>query len=288
MTWLRPSGALAADGDAVSLVPAAAGWEYTGLRVVAAAAGSTTAFDLGGTEAAVIPLSGGCSIAVAGGGRWELAGRASVFAAVADVVYLPAGTRFVLETATGGEFAIATAVASAKSPGEIIHRRAADIPIEVRGAGQATRQVNGLLPAEVAGPQRLIVVEVLTPAGNWSSYPPHKHDETTTDESLLEEIYYFRVAGNGGFGLHRTYTADGQRNGAVDETVTVSDGDVYLVPYGYHGPCVAAPGYDLYYLNVMAGPERRWSVTFDPDHRWVMDTWPDQTPDPRVPMTEAP
>ncbi|MBA2336259.1 MAG: 5-deoxy-glucuronate isomerase [Acidimicrobiia bacterium] len=279
MSWLRPAGTLPGECGPVALDPTAAGWEYCGLRVVAAAAGSTTAIDLAGTEAAVVPLSGRCTIAVAGAGRFELAGRASVFAAVADVVYLPAGTRCALETATGGEFAIATAVADA--PGDVIHRPAADIPIEVRGAGQATRQVNALLPAEVAGPQRLIVVEVLTPAGNWSSYPPHKHDEATADESPLEEIYYFRVAGNRGLGLHRTYTADG----TVDETVTVADGDVYLVPYGYHGPCVAAPGYDLYYLNVMAGPERRWSISFDPDHRWVMDTWRDQTPDPRIPMT---
>lgn len=281
MTWFRPAGTLAADGDPVSLDPAGAGWEYCGLRVIAAAPGSSTGIDLDGTEAAVVPLSGACMVELDDGRRFVLTGRASVFAAVPDVMYLPPATRFSLTTGSGGEFAVATAAAD--RPGDPIHRSAAGIGIEVRGAGPASRQVNDLLPAGVPGPQRLIVVEVLTPAGNWSSYPPHKHDEATADEAALEEIYYFRVAGERGFGLHRTYTADG----AVDETVTVGDGDVYLVHRGYHGPCVAAPGYDLYYLNVMAGPERRWSICFDPAHRWVMDTWAGQAPDRRLPLTGA-
>jgi len=154
--------------------------------------------------------------------------------------------------------------------------------VDLRGAGNASRQINRLLPADVEGPHRLIVVEVLTPAGNWSSYPPHEHDQLGDDEVPLEEIYYFVVVGENGFALHRTYTADGE----IDETVTVRDDDVFLIPCGYYGPCVAAPGYDLYYLNVMAGPApgRRWLICNDPAHAWVIKTWPDQKPDPSLPL----
>lgn len=142
--------------------------------------------------------------------------------------------------------------------------------IENRGAGQSTRQVNHLLGADVVGPQRLIVVEVITPDGNWSSYPPHKHDEATESECPLEEIYYFRFNRPGAFGIHRTYTAEGE----IDETVAVHDGDAFLVPRGYHGPSAAAPGYPMYYLNVMAGPgPRAWLVSTDPDHSWLWEYW---------------
>jgi 5-deoxy-glucuronate isomerase len=125
-----------------------------------------------------------------------------------------------------------------------------------------------------------MVVEVLTPAGNWSSYPPHKHDEWAEGEVPLEEIYYYRIDGEGGFGIHRTYTTDG----SLDETVVVGDGDVFLVPRGYHGPCVAAPGYDMYYLNVMAGPQRHWLITTDPDHHWLWRAWETEKVDPRLPF----
>jgi 5-deoxy-glucuronate isomerase len=154
------------------------------------------------------------------------------------------------------------------------------VSIEVRGAGQATRVVNGLLSADVPGPQRLIVVEVITPAGNWSSYPPHKHDTWSDGEVPMEEIYYYEIAGDEGFGFHRTYTTDR----GIDQTVTVRNEDVFLVPRGYHGPCVAAPGYDMYYLNVMAGPDpqRRWLICNDPAHAWVMGEWSATEPDPRA------
>jgi 5-deoxy-glucuronate isomerase len=170
---------------------------------------------------------------------------------------------------------------------------AAAVPVEVRGAGQATRQVTNFMAPEVFdGADKLMCVEVLTPDGNWSSYPPHKHDGTDGCPATNEEIYYFRIGRTGttacsaeGFALHRTYTADGD----IDETVTVRDGDVFLIPRGYHGPCIAAPGYPLYYLNVLAGPDDERTMAFcdDPAHHWVRSEWESMALDPRCPMTGA-
>ena len=146
------------------------------------------------------------------------------------------------------------------------------MPVELRGAGNASRQVNNFCSVEAFEADALIAVEVLTPNGNWSSYPPHRHDE-------LEEIYYFEVA-RGGFAYQRVY--DG-----MDLLAEVRTGDVIELPRGYHGPSMAAPGYDLYYLNVMAGTERAWNFVDDPEHAWIRDSWADQELDPRLPMTSA-
>ena len=138
------------------------------------------------------------------------------------------------------------------------------VPVELRGAGQSTRQVTNFFSPDVwSDAEELMCVEVLTPDGNWSSYPPHKHDDSAECTAQNEEIYYFRIGRAGetdyaqdGFGLHRLYTGT-TGDGAIDETVEVRDGDVFLIPRGYHGPCVAAPGYTMYYLNVLAGPDAR-------------------------------
>jgi 5-deoxy-glucuronate isomerase len=139
---------------------------------------------------------------------------------------------------------------------------------------------------------KLNACELITPDGNWSSYPPHKHDNTEPCTVINEEIYYFRIAGRDGvlpsregFGFHRTYTGDGD----LDENVRVRDGDVFLIPRGYHGPCVAAPGYPMYYLNVLAGPAEQRSMAFcdDPAHGWVRDSWAEMPTDPRCPVTNA-
>ena len=279
MSWLHPAGSLRDGPDPLRLTPEHAGWSYCGLRVLALAPGEERTVSLGDTEGAVVPLSGSCRVS-GPDFVFDLEGRSSVFAALTDVCYLPLGTDATVSSVGGGRFALATSVAEEVRPAR--HHRAADVAVEIRGAGQASRQINGLLSADVAGPQRLIVVEVITPAGNWSSYPPHKHDEATETETPLEEIYYFEVDGGAGFALHRTYTPDG----TVDETVTVGAGDVFVIPHGYHGPTVAAPGYDLYYLNVMAGPdpERRWLICTDPDHAWLLEAWEGTTTDPRLPM----
>jgi 5-deoxy-glucuronate isomerase len=166
---------------------------------------------------------------------------------------------------------------------------AEDVPVELRGAGQSSRQVNNFCSPEAFECDRLIAVEVLTPGGNWSSYPPHKHDEAREGEVVLEEIYYFEVAaphGSPGFAYQRVY---GTPNRPVDVLAEVRTGDVVLVPHGWHGPSMAAPGYDLYYLNVMAGPgaERIWRFCDDPAHAWIRGSWQDQPADPRLPMSST-
>lgn len=273
----RPAGSLAEGPDPVRLTTTDAGWTYCGLHIVRLEPGASRSLELEGVESAIIPLEGDCKVQ-GDGVDIQLAGRPSVFDGVPDVGYLPLDAAVTVSSGTGGRFAVATARAEERRAAMLVE--SASIEVEIRGAGQATRVINGLLSADVAGPQRLMVVEVITPAGNWSSYPPHKHDEWNDAEVPIEEIYYFEIAGDAGFGLHRTYTVDG----AIDETVTVRNEDVFLIPRGYHGPCVAAPGYDMYYLNVMAGPdpERRWLICNDPDHAWVIDRWPSSPPDPRA------
>jgi 5-deoxy-glucuronate isomerase len=165
---------------------------------------------------------------------------------------------------------------------------AEDVPVELRGAGNASRQVNNLCTPDWFDADRIMVVEVLTPGGNWSSYPPHKHDEDRPDETALEEIYYFEVAahaGRPGLGYHRVY---GTAERPIDVCAQVGTGDVVVVPHGWHGPSMAAPGYHLYYLNVMAGQgERAWRFRDDPDHAWVRASWEGVVVDPRLPLTTA-
>lgn len=275
----RPAGALAAGRDPVMLTPEDAGWDWCGMMVLELAPGETRNMGLGDAEGAVVPLQGSCRVEAAGA-RFDLAGRESVFSALTDLCFVPLGSEITLSSAEGGRFCIATSRATRATDPR--YYPASGVKVDLRGAGQATRQINNLLTADVEGPDRLLVVEVLTPAGNWSSYPPHKHDELTEDETPLEEIYYFEIDGAAGFGFHRTYTLDG----GIDETATVRSGDVFLVPEGYHGPCVAAPGYHMYYLNVMAGPQpgREWLICTDPAHQWLWEAWADQLPDPRLPL----
>jgi 5-deoxy-glucuronate isomerase len=278
-----PAGTAADGADPVLVTPALAGWTYSGLRVVRLGAGTSRAIDTGEDEMAVLPLSGSCTVRV-DGERFRLEGRTSVFERVSDFAYVPRDSRFEIESDTGGEFALPMArarrrLAPAYGPAE-------RVPVEVRGAGDATRQVTNFCTPQSFATDRLSACELLTPAGNWSSFPPHKHDEARAgEEAILEEIYYFRVAGPAGFAMHRTYAADG----AFDVTVTIADGDVFLVPRGYHGPSVASPSHDLYYLNVLAGPgaERTMAFGDDPRHHWIRETWTALAPDPRVPMTSA-
>lgn len=272
----------AAGGDLLVITPESAGWSFAGLRVVKIAPGRSRAFQAGRDELLVLPLTGSATVRCEGK-SFALEGRASVFARVSDFAYVPCGAAFEIESDGGGEFALPAArarrkLAAAYGPAE-------SVAIEIRGKGSATRQVNNFCAPGAFEADRLVAVEVLTPGGNWSSYPPHKHDEARAGEAILEEIYYFRVAGKDGFGFHRTYTDDG----AIDANACIRDGDAFLIPRGYHGPSVAAPDHPLYYLNVLAGPaaERTMAFCDDPRHAWIRAGWANQAPDPRVPMTSA-
>jgi 5-deoxy-glucuronate isomerase len=277
----RPAGSAARNGELVSLTPADAGWSFSGLRVLALAAGERRVLRFDGIEACALPLSGSCSVQV-GGAAFDLEGRPDVFSRVSDFAYLPSGSEAVITSEGGCELALPNAPATRALEPAYVPANA--VAVEIRGGGPATRQINNFLAADAFEAERLIAVEVLTPDGNWSSFPPHKHDEHTDDEVPLEEIYYFRIRGDHGFGFHRTYTADN----SIDETVTVRDGDVFLIPRGYHGPCVAAPGHTMYYLNVMAGPaERAWRVCLDPAHERLGELVGSLAPDPRCPLVTA-
>jgi 5-deoxy-glucuronate isomerase len=268
----------------LAVTPASAGWGYSGLRVLDMGIGQRVSFHTGDAETIVLPLSGGCDV-TCDDERLTLTGRRSVFSRVTDFAYLPRDSSVTIRAGNGGRFALPSALATGKLP--FRYGPAESVPVELRGAGQASRQVNNFCTPESFEAERLIAVEVLTPGGNWSSYPPHKHDETTEDESALEEIYYFEVAGSPsgapGAGFHRVYGHPGHD---IDICAEVRSGDVVLIPYGWHGPSMAAPGYDLYYLNVMAGAgERRWLFSDDPVHGWVRGSWSHQEMDPRLPLT---
>jgi 5-deoxy-glucuronate isomerase len=278
-----PAGSAADGADPVAMTPRSAGWRYAGLWVIRLVPGETRVITTGTREMLVLPLSGGCNVDVPGL-RYVLEGRESVFEGIADFVYLPVGCEAALTTSAGAEVALPTAEATRQLLP--VYVPAKDVVIETRGAGSATRQINNLFVAGGAPAHRLVVVEVLTPGGNWSSYPPHKHDDATTaGEAELEEIYYFRIQGEAGFGVHRTYTADR----SIDETVAVRDGDVFLIPRGYHGPCVAPPEFPMYYLNVLAGASDSRSLGFsdDPAYAWIRRTWTTLPRDPRVPLVSA-
>jgi len=262
------------------VTPETAGWAYSGLRVLKLAPGQAHTWATENDELVVLPLSGSALVACEQE-TFELQGRHDVFSRVTDFAYAPRDAVITVSTQKGGTFAICSARCTQRL--EPRYGPAEGVPVELRGAGQASRQVNNFCSPEVFDCDKLIAVEVLTPGGNWSSYPPHKHDETREDESELEEIYYFETPG---LGYQRVY---GTAARPVDVLAEVRAGDVVLVPHGWHGPSIAAPGYPLYYLNVMAGPsdERIWRFCDDPAHAWIRGTWRDQDIDPRLPMTSA-
>jgi 5-deoxy-glucuronate isomerase len=284
----------AGDGtDAVVVTAQRAGWSYTGLRVIEIAPQGERVLATGDTEMAVLPLQGGCVVECEGR-RFELEGRKHVFARVTDFAYVPIDSELRITSASGGRFALPSARATRRL--DPAYGPAEEVPVEIRGAGQATRQLNNFMEPEAFPADKLTAVELLTPDGNWSSYPPHKHDERGPSEVELEEIYYFEVARvldrgerryelGTGFALHRLYTSDR----SIDLTESVGHGDVVLTPRGYHGPSAAAPGYDLYCLNVLAGPadERSMAFSDDPAYHWVRQDWAAQAQDERVPMTTA-
>ncbi|MFJ6572179.1 5-deoxy-glucuronate isomerase [Streptomyces sp. NPDC091292] len=287
-----PAGSSGADGFRVVITPEDAGWAYSSLRVLELAAGESAEFSTGDSECIVLPLAGSCRTTIHGQGfdsaTFELAGRADVFARVSDFAYAPRDAEVTVHSAEGGRFALPAARCERRL--QPAYGPADEVPVETRGAGNATRQVNNFASPEGFGCDRLVAVEVLTPDGNWSSYPPHKHDERSEGEAVLEEIYYFELGSTADsasnpqpIGYQRVY-ADG-----IDLLEETRHGDTVLVPRGYHGPSMAAPGYPMYYLNVLAGPhaERTMACADDPAHHWVRASWDGMPTDPRVPLCDA-
>lgn len=277
----------ASSGTVTDIDPGNAGWGWSGLRVVDLAAGESTTFDEPDVEFIVLPLNGAATVH-AGDAVFHLEGRQDVFSGVTDFVYVGRGSSARVTSVAGGRYAFPFARTSHVLPTRYQPKEGTQI--ELRGAGSCSRQVNNFCTPATFDADRMIAVEVLTPAGNWSSYPPHKHDEEREFETALEEIYYYEIAdGPSGPGMayQRVYSTDASR--PIDVLEEVRAGDVVLVPHGWHGPSIAAAGYDLYYLNVMAGPgeERAWRFCDDPSHAWVRGTWDTQEIDPRLPMYTA-
>ncbi len=278
------------DGWSVSISPESAGWDFSSLRVLTLRARETASFVTGDAEWLVLPLSGSC-VVTCDDTSFELEGRRDVFSRVTDFSYLPRGSVVSITSEAGGRFALPGARCDNHLP--FRYGPAENVPVELRGAGSASRQANNFASPAGFETDRLISVEVLTPGGNWSSYPPHKHDTHGPDEAELEEIYYFEVAGGtpsgvaGPGGYQRVYSADPAR--PIDVLVEVATGDSLLIPYGYHGPTMASAGYDLYFLNVLAGAQRPRTMAFcdDPAHAWIRESWQNQSVDPRLPLTSS-
>jgi 5-deoxy-glucuronate isomerase len=260
------------------ITPQSAGWEYLSFRW--GRFEEPVRDDTEDRELAIVVIAG--RIEVTAGDRRVQAGsdRTSAFDGMPEAVYLPPRTAYTVEALDGvADVAFCESLADAERCGPVTHVRAEDVAVEVRGSGNATRQINHILPPEFAA-HRLLIVEVFTPAGSWSSFPPHKHDALDEPrEVILEEVYAYRVSRPEGFGLQRVYTRDGE----LDEAYVVRDGDAVLVPRGYH-PFVAAHGYDCYYLNALAGDVRSMAASDDPDLAWVREAWKGMQPDPRVPL----
>ena len=290
MTWFHPAGSLRSGDADVHVTPEIAGWTYSGMDVYTLRPGRVISITMTGVEGVLLPLSAQDVDVTVDGEAVHLAGREGVFAAVSDWLYVPLGATVTMQGA-GGDVALCTARATQVHP--VAHTAAAQVPVEVRGAGFATRQVTNIAtPDSFTAADKINVCEVITPGGNWSSWPPHRHDGRHDCPVTNEEIYYFRIGRQdsphgdpAGQGLFHVYTVDG----TVDETVTLHDGDVYLVPEGYHGPTVAPPEYPMYFLNVLAGPadDRTMAFCDDPEHHWIRDAWQTQEQDPRLPMTSA-
>lgn len=260
------------------LTPEEAGWQFSGLRIVKLAPGETLSLPADELERAIVPLSGTVTAEVAGE-TYEFGGRASVFDGLGHTLYVPRDTAAEISSAAGAEIAIPSAVAERKHEVRLVTPD--DLGVEARGGGNASRQVSTPVPPDFPA-DRLLVVEVWTPGGNWSSYPPHKHEVDREGESQLEEIYYYRLRDpEKGWAIQRAYSPERD----FDLVETVRDGDVCTLPWAYH-TTVAAHGHDLYYLNVLAGaaPGRTLQAFQDPELAPLQEQWPIDGMDSRVPF----
>lgn len=252
-----------ARGVVLDITPESAGWTHVGFRVLDLAVGQVHEGREDGRETCLVVLTGKVDVIGGGAAFGNLGARDSVFDGPATSVYLPAGLDYAIRAVSDAQVAVCTAPGTGAGAPRVI--RPEDVGQETRGQGTNTRYVRNILD-DKADAESLLVVEVITPGGHWSSYPPHKHDrDAFPEETFLEETYYHRLSPPQGFAFQRVYTDDR----SIDETMAVEDGDVVMVPRGYH-PVGAPHGYDLYYLNVMAGPRRDWVFKNDPAHEWIV------------------
>jgi 5-deoxy-glucuronate isomerase len=264
---VHPSATPESDRAILRVTPESAGWRYVGFEVVALGGGEVAARDSGDREVCVVVVSGTVHVLSPHGEWGDLGGRADPWSGRPDAAYLPPGTRFEIEGAEAGSSSeVALCWAPAPGGGAAPRVLAGDeIEAETRGHGALERSIHPILMGDREA-DSLLVCEVLTPAGHWSSYPPHKHDrDDPPTETFLEETYYHRISPPRGFGLQRVYSDDR----SLDQTLAFGDRDCVLVPRGYH-TVSAPPGYNVYYLNVMAGPTRLWAIANDPDHEWTL------------------
>jgi 5-deoxy-glucuronate isomerase len=251
-------------GNVMTISPESAGWDYVGFQVFKLKEGQQLRQNTGEYEVCVVFLSGIGDVATSQAGWKQVGRRMNVFEKIPPyAVYVPAADYFEIQATTDLEVAICQAPGKGTYQARLITPE--QMGVETRGYGNLERQIHNILPDSEPA-DSLLVVEVFTPSGHWSSYPPHKHDQDRLpDESFLEETYFYQIEPKQGFAVQRVYTDDESLN----ETLIVKDGDAVLVPKGYH-PVSAPPGYEVYYLNVMAGPTRIWKFQNDPNHAWIM------------------
>lgn len=272
----------------VEVTPEMAGWEYISFHVRQYPAGRSWKFATGDHEMALIVLSGRVSVE-SNRGQWSHIGRREdVFQGLPSALYLSRQTSLTVYAESACEYAVALAPTEEDHEPRLVTPR--DIAVEIRGSDHATRQINSIIPPGFPC-QRLVVVEVYTPGGNWSSYPPHKHDvhrlnaDGSVLEADLEEVYFYKLDRPEGFAVQRVYTDPDsplqQAGHPIDELLLARNNDAVLVPEGYH-PVSSPPGYTTYYLNILAGSAQSLANSEDPRHVWVKQTY--QTPDPRVPV----
>lgn len=272
---IKPASPQDSSGETLVVTPESTGFEYLTMRIRKLLRGEKFSSGTNGCELGMVVLGGSCSVESTAGSWFSFGSRAHVFDGLPATLYLPIETEFTLLAESDCEVAFCFSRAEEKFPARLITPD--EVEVEVRGGANATRQINHIMKPEFPA-QRLLLVEVYTPSGNWSSYPPHKHDVHSPPEEVdLEELYYYKVDRPEGYAIQRVYTPDGR----IDQTITVRDGELVLIPEGYH-PVVAAHGYNVYYLNALAGSARSMAASDDPAFAWVRQSWTDQ--DARVPL----
>jgi 5-deoxy-glucuronate isomerase len=259
---LRASEVPQPDGTILTVTPESAGWRYVGFEVLQLADGTIARRETGEQEVCIVVIDGVVNVNSSHGDWRGLGGRLDPWSGRPDAAYLPPGARFEIDGSAEVGLCWAPA-ANGGAPARVLPGY--ELQPESRGYGAQERTIHPILMAGREA-DSLLVCEVLTPGGHWSSYPPHKHDrDDPPRETFLEETYYHRISPARGFGLQRVYSDDR----SLDESLAFGDRDCVLVPRGYH-TVSAPPGYDLYYLNVMAGPTRQWTFANDPAHEWTI------------------